>query len=321
MSHNLTRRDAIKITGLAGLAGLLQPGSAAAASADRKRSLRIAHLTDIHVEPERRAGDGMAAAFRHANELADRPDLIITGGDHVFDSFEADDARTRQQWDVFARSLADSNRLPILSCLGNHDCWGWHKKHSKTTGDEPDWGKKRSLDHLKMPGRFYSVDKAGWHLVFLDSIQPDGDGYRGGLDEEQFEWLKGDVAAVKPGTPVMVISHIPILAVCTLFFGKDDAKGLKVGAGLMHTDNRRIKDLFLQHPNVRLCISGHIHLIDRCEYDGVTYLCNGAVSGNWWKGRHQETDEGYAIIDLYDDGSFESRYQTYGWKAEPEKKA
>src|ERR1051326_2825151 len=157
MSHNLTRRDAIKITGLAGLAGLLQPGSAAAASADRKRSLRIAHLTDIHVEPERRAGDGMAAAFRPANELA------------------------------------DANRPPTPSCLGNHDCGGWHKKHSKTTGDEPDWGKKRSLDHLKMPGRFYSVDKAGWHLVFLDSIQPDGDGYRGGLDEEQFEWLKGDV--------------------------------------------------------------------------------------------------------------------------------
>src|SRR5690349_15555836 len=73
MNGNLSRREALKVTGLAGIAGLLAPQIALASAANRKRSLRIAHLTDIHVEPERRAGDGMAAAFRHANELADRP--------------------------------------------------------------------------------------------------------------------------------------------------------------------------------------------------------------------------------------------------------
>ncbi len=83
----------------------------------------------------------------------------------------------------------------------------------------------------------------------------------------------------------------------------------------MHKDCLELKDLFAQHPNVKLCLSGHLHLLDRVDYNGVTYLCNGAVSGNWWKGRHKDCDEGYAVIDLYDDGSFEHQYVKYGWKA------
>ncbi len=82
----------------------------------------------------------------------------------------------------------------------------------------------------------------------------------------------------------------------------------------MHIDARRIKDLFLKHPNVRLCLSGHIHLVDRVEYLGVTYLCNGAVSGGWWKGANQECNPGYGLVDLYDDGTFENRYVEFPWK-------
>ena len=83
----------------------------------------------------------------------------------------------------------------------------------------------------------------------------------------------------------------------------------------MHTDCMKLKDLFAKHPNVKLCLSGHLHLLDRVDYNGVTYLCNGAVSGSWWNGRHKDCDEGYAVVDLYDDGSFEQEYVKYGWKA------
>jgi Icc protein len=82
----------------------------------------------------------------------------------------------------------------------------------------------------------------------------------------------------------------------------------------MHGDARRIKDLFHKHENVRLCLSGHVHLLDRCEYLGVTYVCGGAVSGNWWKGPHQETREGYSLVDLYPDGAFDVQYVAYDWK-------
>jgi Icc protein len=83
----------------------------------------------------------------------------------------------------------------------------------------------------------------------------------------------------------------------------------------MHIDARKIKQLFAKHPNVKLCMSGHLHLVDRVDFGGVTYFCNGAVSGNWWKGKRQDCDAGYAVLDLFDDGSFERQYIEYGWKA------
>ncbi|MGQ9650788.1 MAG: hypothetical protein ACUVXJ_11815 [Phycisphaerae bacterium] len=65
---------------------------------------------------------------------------------------------------------------------------------------------------------------------------------------------------------------------------------------------------------MKVCLSGHVHLIDRVDYLGVSYLCNGAVCGGWWEGPYQECDAGYALVDLYDDGSFEKRYVQFGWK-------
>lgn len=175
---------------------------------------------------------------------------------------------------------------------------------------------------LHIPKRYRSFDRAGWHFIVLDSIFPYNDGYVGRLDDEQMEWLKGDLAATKPTTPVMVVSHIPIVAACVYFFGKQFKGGeWHVPGSWMHEDGADLVALFLKHRNVKLCVSGHIHLIDRCDYQGVTYLCNGAVSANWWKGRHQECDEGYALIDLYDDGTFDHQYVAYGWKAETPKPA
>ena len=63
--------------------------------------------------------------------------------------------------------------------------------------------------------------------------------------------------------------------------------------------------------NVRLALSGHIHLVDRVDYRGISFLCNGSVCGNWWQGPHQGTPEGYAVIDAWGDGSFQSRYIAY----------
>jgi len=39
------------------------------------------------------------------------------------------------------------------------------------------------------------------------------------------------------------------------------------------------------------------------DYLGIKYYCNGAVSGNWWKGAFQDFAPAYAVIELYDDGT------------------
>ena len=42
---------------------------------------------------------------------------------------------------------------------------------------------------------------------------------------------------------------------------------------------------------------------------------DGAVSGSWWKGPLQGVPEGFGVVDLRPDGTFEHRYEAYGWKA------
>jgi 3',5'-cyclic-AMP phosphodiesterase len=327
MNTNPTRRDVLTTAALSAAAlgvislsprllaaPLLQP-------ATRKRALRIAHLTDIHVEPELHANEGMSACFRHVNALTDKPDLIITGGDQVMDSFEHDHERVKGLWDIWQNCIKTDNSIPIEHTLGNHDIWGWNKKKSKTDGTEKGYGKAWACQMFAREKTYKSFDKNGWHIVILDSIQhdpKDPDGYIGQIDDEQFAWLESDLKTVPAATPVLVFSHIPIFAVCVYNDGakkKDDPNDWFVSGGNMHTDAHKLRKLFLEHKNVKLCISGHIHQRDRVEFDGVTYICDGAVSGNWWKGRNGECDEGYGLINLYSDGSFEHAYQTYGWVA------
>ena len=92
---------------------------------------------------------------------------------------------------------------------------------------------------------------------------------------------------------------------------KEKENKWEMPGGWMHTDAKQISEVFNQHKNVKLAVSGHIHLTDRVDYNGVSYCCNGAVSGRWWFGKYQHTEAGYAIIDLYDNGSFTNTYVSY----------
>jgi len=321
---SITRRESI-ITMGAGVAGLAAWGviprtvSARSPATDRKRALRVAHLTDVHVKPELHGGEGMAACLRHVQQLSDRPDLIVTGGDSIFDSFAAEEARTKLLWDLWTSVLKNECSIEVRSCIGNHDIWGWSKTKSHTTGDEPNWGKKRAIDMLKLSDRYYTFNKNGWQFIVLDSMMPAPDGreaYAARLDDEQFDWLERTLRDSKPDTPIFVVSHIPIISMTPLLWATKNDPGPSSSGWLMHSDHVKLKELFGKHPNVKICVSGHTHLVDRVDYNGVSYLCNGAVSGNWWRGRHKDCDEGYAVIDLYDDGTFDREYVTYGWKAD-----
>ncbi|MFO0840279.1 MAG: metallophosphoesterase [Phycisphaerae bacterium] len=325
MPLELSRREWLKTTGSIALAGML--GSAAANAQDapaarparRNRALRLAHLTDIHVQPERRADQGMIACIKHMMSLKDRPEVVLTGGDLVMDSFDATFDRTKTQWDIFTRVLKDECGVPIEHCLGNHDIWGWNKSKSGATGEEPQYGKKWALELLGLAKPYRSFDRAGWHFIVLDSVAPGPKGgYIGKLDDEQMEWLKADLAKTPEKTPTLVLSHIPILAACAYFDTQreEETSGeWHVTPAEMHIDCRKLVELFGKHPNVKLCLSGHIHQIDRVEFNGVTYICDGAVCGAWWRGKNQGFPEGYGVLDLFDDGTFTHDYMTYGWIA------
>src|SRR6185436_807807 len=120
-------------------------------------------------------------------------------------------------------------------------------------------------------------------------LNPAG-GYIGKLDTEQLEWLQQELRSVPADKHICIVSHIPILSICSgLFFDKTEPNGdLLIKRNLMHTDFLALKKIFLNYPNIRVCISGHIHLQDELKYLGIKYYCNGAVSGNWWNGAFQD---------------------------------
>lgn len=323
---NLTRRDIL--SGAVAVVGASAVNAHAAmaptpALANRRRVMRVAHLTDTHIQPERRASEGFAACLRHVQSVNGTVDLILAGGDNVMDVMGKNQARGEAQLSLWKSVLRGECSLPVEHCVGNHDVWGWNKEKSQTTGDEPLWGKKWALDAFEIPKTYRTFDRAGWRFIVLDSTHPDktGNSYIARLDDEQFEWL-AEVLLRTPATmPVLVLSHIPIISACSMFDGENEKTGdWLIPGSWMHIDARRIKDLFKKYPNVKVCLSGHIHLVDRVEYLGVTYLCNGAVSGGWWKGANQECEPGYGLIDLFDDGTFDSKYVTYGWVVAKEDK-
>lgn len=318
---NMNRRSFIQKAGalaLGAAAGLSAPVSASAAIAPkpaRKRLFRAAQLTDIHVAGENRAPEGMAAAIRHAQ--AEKPDLLLFTGDCIGDALWTPKEQVLKQWDIWQQVIAAEVKTPAYYCIGNHDIYGWNQHNVPGIADDPDFGKGLVMQRLGLKHRYYSFDHGGWHFVVLDSMERNQaveQGYIARLDDAQFAWLAADLAATPAATPVCVLSHIPILSTAVLLDGSNENTGTWVVPGSwVHIDARRIKDLFKQHPNVKIGLSGHLHMEDDCTYLGVRYLCNGAVCGGWWKGKHQEFGPAYALLDFYDDGSVDHQMVTYSY--------
>lgn len=276
-------------------------------------TLRIVHMNDWHVCPERRSVEGSAMAIEAATSGSRRPDLLLTGGDLIFDSFATTRSRAEEQWRLFKELMA-SSPVRVEHCLGNHDLWGWDREKSGASGDERDYGMQKALDELGLASSWRSFDVGGWHFVVLDSVVSDGGkGYRGRISPPQREWLVADLAANR--LPVLVVSHIPILSLTPLAWDRDYDRGDhgRVSGSEMHLDGPALHRLFREDGRVRLCLSGHMHLEDRCEVDGIAYCCDGAVSGAWWKADPDYSLPGFAELELRPDGTFERRMRRTGW--------
>jgi Icc protein len=298
----MERRSAIKSIG-----GLLLAPALISGVTDKQRVLRIAHLTDIHLKNQFGAPDKFVKCLHHVQQQTPKVDFILNGGDIVFDMNKENIGTINDQWKLMNSVLKAECSLPVNYCLGNHDIW-WNEDDK----GQALYGKEYSMDELKLTKPYYSMIKNGWKFIILDSVHLDIDNtwYIGKLGDEQFAWLENELKQTDANMPVLVMSHIPILTATLMIEDNIINKWTMLG-GDMHTDTSKIIKLFYQHPNVKLCLSGHIHMRDKVIYNNVTYLCNGAVSGAWWEGNRRETAPGYGLIDLYNDGSFEENYVNY----------
>lgn len=273
----------------------------------KKKTLRFAHITDVHMQPGFKAPKGFEKCLHHIQNQKEPVNFIMNGGDTIMDALHTKKHKVKKQWRIYNEVLKNECSLKVFNCLGNHDVWG--------IGDHDLLaGKSWAFDMMQLEKGYYSFDAGGWHFIVLDSIhqREDESWYMAKLDEVQFEWLRNDLQNTPTNMHVVILSHIPILFSDILSSGSNELGNLiNFKRSWMHNDAQEITELFGSHNNVKLCLSGHLHVLDKVNYNGVKYLCNGAVSGNWWWGNYKNTPPGYAIVTLYDDGSFENQYVKY----------
>ena len=76
------------------------------------------------------------------------------------------------QWDTWDAILKKELRLPYVSCIRNHDIWGWGLDDDVAAKDDPLYGKALALEALGLENRYYTFEKAGWQFFVLDSMEP-----------------------------------------------------------------------------------------------------------------------------------------------------
>ncbi|GHB37779.1 metallophosphoesterase family protein [Mongoliitalea lutea] len=311
MKKSATRRSVLKKLGI-GTAGSVMLSTAAhgiPSSNDIEPILRIAHLTDMHLQPGEVSEAGVRKCLDQILRDEKPIDFFINGGDLIMDALREDEATTEAQWAVWRAIKKDYPQLKFYHCLGNHDVWG------KTPVQEPYPGKAWALREHGLDRPYYSFSEKGWHFIVLDSTQqkPDGTWYTAKLDLAQRNWLEQTLQDIPSEEPILIVSHIPILGATPFLDGDNAESGDWVVPGAwMHIDAKSLINLFYKHKNIKSCISGHIHLVESLKYHDIMYHCSGAVCGNWWKDEPYElTDRGYAIMELFANGEHNYIYVNF----------
>ncbi len=316
---HFSRRDCL-VTGAAGLLlpmlgqisfGQQEETAGVTGSEGVTAGFRFVHMTDLHIQPEKQASEGVIKALHAVQALNPAPDFILTGGDLIFDCFQTEKTRAVKLFDLYKQTLANDCSLPVHNCIGNHDVFGWGKPDLRS-GD-PQYGKKLVKDMLEMEQTYHAFDHKGVRFYVLDTIETREDNkYRGKIHGEQLEWLKADLSAKPKGMPAIVVTHIPIFTMTVFGEATYQDGAFVMPNNLVCEDTLALTQLFEEN-NVMLALSGHIHLRDNINIRGVSYINGGAVCGSWWNGPHRGIEEGFGVIDVTPGRGFGYEYVDYGW--------
>ena len=297
----MNRRSFLTVGALGTLGAALAPADAAAAD-----NFSFVHFTDIHIQPELHAGEGSRMCIAKINAL--KPDFAICGGDLVLDACAVTPPRAKQVYDLYAETVKPLH-MPVHTIIGNHDVYGISTNGGVAPTD-PLYGKKMFEDRI---GPLYSsFDYKGWHFVLLDSIRNGTPGreFIGYVSDEQIEWLKGDLARMKPGSKLVVVTHIP-LASGVLQLVPDPGRAADI---YLVTNAQQVLNVLWPY-KPQLVLQGHTHIRETVEYNGCRFITSGAVCGNWWKGPRDGHPEGFAVLTVRGD-DVRWRYETYGFVAD-----
>lgn len=221
-------------------------------------------------------------------DLMKRTDLggcgVMLLGDNVWDDLSLN---------APMRDIYRDLRGPVRLVAGNHDM------DFDAKDDEG------SLDtyRAQFGPEYYSYEVGQTHLIGLDNVLYNGavpdkksGGYKTGLDAQQLEWLKKDLARVPAHKLVVIQAHAPFVHYTNT--GTQDAKEV---FDVLKAAGRTAENTVL--------IGGHTHTMEnllpgdkREEWakkgiDGLPFhqIVTGTVSGDWHSGNLDEYGLPYAI--------------------------
>ncbi len=299
----LTRRNFLSLAAATGAAAAVPSALHAVAETE----FTFLFLTDTHLQPELHATQGCSLAFKKAKTL--HADFAIQGGDHIFDGLAVPLSRSLPLFTTYEETQQQLG-LKTYHTIGNHDVLGLYPKSGMNPGDA-NYGKSYFDQHI---GPLYqSFDHKGVHFVVLDSIAPTPErGYYGLIEPTQLAWLRTDLAKLAAGTPIIVSVHISLV---TGYVAYNKPPAAPPAYNSLSVSNAwEVLPLFEGH-NVLGVLQGHTHVNERVEWRGIPYITSGAVSGNWWKGSHLGSPEGFTVCTVRG-GKLITRYETYGLHAE-----
>ncbi|WP_421775057.1 metallophosphoesterase family protein [Gracilimonas sp.] len=286
-----TRRSFLKNVGL----GALGMGTLFNGKHSEEESFRIVHLTDQHVTSRRKGHEGYKKCIQSINALDPSPDLVLMGGDMVFDGLYTE-LETYQESIRLYSSITDELNVPYYHCLGNHDVLGLSSRR-KVSKDHPGIGRKMIMEELGMENDYYSFNHKGWHFVVLNSIfefeGENGPAYKAMIGEEQLDWLRHDLGDHKD-MPTIAVSHL------AAFSHKGQINNdfeMKAMSPIILQNNIDLRYVLERH-NVKALLQGHTHISEDFRFNDVWYITSQAASAAWWGGNWLGFKPGYTVFEL-----------------------
>lgn len=301
---NLIRNRCLLLAVAAAALALLLGRRPAPAAADRP--LKVVFFTDIHARTEWDTPEAMARAAAAIN--AQHADLVLCGGDMITDGYDSSPAMATPRWEAY-RAMHDAIRPAPVVAVGNHDLVGVAPADGAPPADDP---RADVRARMNLPQTYRSFDQGGFHFILLDSIEltPDELKYRGFIGPEQMEWLRSDLARVPPDTPIVLVTHLPLL---TGFYQMTGGIAEPVPSNRGVVNNREVLAAFGNH-RLLAVLQGHLHVNELMRWRDTTFITGGAVCGKWWRGSWHETPAGFGVLLLHPD-RVEWEYHAYGWEA------
>jgi hypothetical protein len=224
-----------------GAGGITSRALAAAASAGAPGvtgSFSFVQISDSHIGFHKAANRDvigtLEAAVARINALPERPAFVIHTGDHVHLSRPS-------EFDAAKQVIGTIRTDQTFHVPGEHDVF-------------VDGGKRyrRVFGRGSKGAGWYSFDLNGVHMLGLANVQAtEGNGRNvnglGVLGHEQLAFIKRDLARLPSDTPIVIFSHVPLLAVYPRW-------------GWATADSAQVLALLRRFSSVT-ALNGHIHQI------------------------------------------------------------